>query len=326
MAPICMPFLTAIRSAGSERLIAPSHQQNVTVSEFMTKAGLVPEETYVQLTPLRVPIQAVRLIHPLRDPETGKVRDVIINELTPTGVIRDKPTGRVTWNRVVPGLNIEIPWPRIFEDAERAEMEQTLPDNECDTLRIDVEEQTFVPTLLQPPMPAEIVDELRNRYSKFRTRHEPEYLAKKEAEEAEKVARRKATQTMRTPVQELNAKIRLERKERGQPVLTDRMLEKIGEVMARNSHRAPAVTDVPENLISMAIQKAEEAEAIRLVEEAEAEEIRRVEMAIAEKARAQAEKAKAKEEKAKAKAAKIAKGLGLPPSQPAPENTTPPPS
>lgn len=251
---------------------------------------------------------------------------MIINELIPTSIIKDKPTGRVTWNRLVPGLNIEVPWPRTFEDAERAELEQTVPDNECDTLRIDVEEQTFVPTLLRSPMPIEILDELRNRYSKFRTRHEPEYLAKKEAEAAEKVARRKATETMRTPVQELNAKIRLERKQRGQPVLTDLMLEKIGEVMARNSHRAPAVTDVPEDLVSMAIQKAEKAEAIRLVEEARTEAIRRAEMSRADKARAQEEKAKAREEKAKAAAAKTATGLGSLPPQPGPESAAPLPS
>lgn len=180
-----------------------------------------------------MPIQAVRLVHPLRDPETGKVRDVVINELQPRNIVRDKPTGRVTWNRVVPGLNIEIPWPRAFEDAERTELEQTLDDHECDTLRIDVEEQTFVPSLLTPPMPVEIVDELRNKYSKFRTRHDPEYIARKEEEAAAKIASRKKALTMQTPLKELNAKIREEKKARGQPVLSDEMLEKIGEFMFR---------------------------------------------------------------------------------------------
>ncbi|KAF3765859.1 hypothetical protein M406DRAFT_257845 [Cryphonectria parasitica EP155] len=252
---------TIVENEGTVMLDGEQLQQNYTVSEFISKSNLTPETTFVQLSPLRVPIQAVRLVHPLRDPKTGQVRDVIINELTPTGILRDKPTGRVTWSRAVPGLNVEIPWPRDFEDAERNELENPLPDHDCDTLRIDVEQNTFVPTLLSPPMPAEILDELRNKYSKFRTRHEPEYIAKKEAEEAAKIARRKGYLEMMTPVQELNARIREEKKQRPVPVLTDGMLEKIGQVMARNAYRAPALKKVPEELVSMAQRSEEKKEA-----------------------------------------------------------------
>jgi large subunit ribosomal protein L24 len=195
---------------------------------------------YAQLAEYRVPFQAIRLVHPLKDPATGKMRDVIINELAARNYYKDKATGRETWTRVVPGLNIEIPWPRAFEDAERQNLEGTFDDHECDTLRISVEENTFRPTLLRPPMPSAVIDELRNRYSKFRTRHEPAYIAKKEAEEAEKVARRKMLKTMQTPLQELNAKIKAERKARGQPELSDDMLARIGEVMARNRKRTLA--------------------------------------------------------------------------------------
>ncbi|PSR78808.1 hypothetical protein BD289DRAFT_443359 [Coniella lustricola] len=220
---------------------------NTTISTVFAKSS---GGSRMQLTPMVAPIQAVRLVHPLRDPATGRVRDVIINELAPTGIIRDKPTGRVTWNRVVPGLNVEIPWPRAFENAERAELERTYPDHACDTLRIDAEQATYVPTLLSPPMPAGILDELRNKYSKFRTRHDPEYIAKKEAEEAEKVALRKGHMlTMRTPIQELNAKIREEKKKRPLPELTPRMLARIGQVMARNAYRAPAVKGVTPELV-----------------------------------------------------------------------------
>ena len=192
---------------------------------------------YSQLAEYRVPFQAIRLVHPLKDPATGKVRDVVINELAVRNYYKDKATGRETWSRVVPGLNIEIPWPKAFEEAERHQMEGTFEDHECDTLRIDVEERSFVPTLLRPPMPTEVIDELRNRYSKFRTRHEPAYVARKEAEEAEKAARRKSISTMQTPLQELNAKVKAERRARGQPELTDDMLARIGEIMARNRGR-----------------------------------------------------------------------------------------
>lgn len=215
-------------------------KQNFTVPEYMSKLQGGQKPLHVQTTEFRIPINAIRLVHPLKDPVSGKIRDVIINELVARNYYKDKATGRETWSRVVPGLNVEIPWPKIFEEAERQNLEGTFEDHACDTLRIDVEEKTFVPTLLRPPMPSEVIDELRNRYSKFRTRHEEAYIAKKEAEEAEKAARKKGIMTMRTPVQELNAKIRAERKARGQPELSEDMLAKIGEVMARNRNRTLA--------------------------------------------------------------------------------------
>lgn len=180
----------------------------------------------VEPAPARLPISSVRLVHPLPHPETGIVRDVIVRELKPIGIIHDRPTRKVSFGRIIPGENVRVPWPKI-EPKRRQE-------HEGDTKRVDVEERTFVPTLLRPPMPSSILDELRNRYSKFRTRHEPEYIAKKEAEEAEKQARKKGIQTMLQPVQELNRKLREERRARGQPELTEEMLEKIGEVIAKN--------------------------------------------------------------------------------------------
>jgi len=180
----------------------------------------------VAAVPLRLPISAVRLVHPITDGETGITKDAIIRELKPIRIMPDRPTRTVTWSRMVTGLNITIPWPRV----EKPNFE----DNACDTLRINVEERTFIPTLLSPPMPEGLIDELRNQYSKFRTRHTPEYIAKKAAEEEEKRAKRQQAKEMLTPIQEFNRMQREIRRARGQPVLTEEMLAKIGEVMARN--------------------------------------------------------------------------------------------
>ena len=73
--------------------------------------------------------------------------------------------------------NIHIPWP------EESLAEPTHVDEVADTLRIDVEEKSFLPTLLRPPMPASVIDELRNKYGKFRERHDEEWVAMKEAED-----------------------------------------------------------------------------------------------------------------------------------------------
>ncbi|KAK0634999.1 hypothetical protein B0T17DRAFT_586642 [Bombardia bombarda] len=194
---------------------------NVTIPEHI----LPPKTKPVQVLSSRVPISAVRLVHPLPD-ASGRIRDVVIRELKPVNIYHDRPTRRCSFGRVVPGENVLIPWPRV-EPKKREE-------HPSDTLRIDVEERTFVPTLLRSPMPATVVNELRNAYSIFRTRHTPEYIAAKEAEEAEKRQKKKNADSMLLPVQEFNRKQRELRRARGQPVLSEEMLEKIGEVIARN--------------------------------------------------------------------------------------------
>ncbi|KAK3315327.1 hypothetical protein B0H66DRAFT_341804 [Apodospora peruviana] len=194
---------------------------NITVPDYMNTG-----QESVQVVTANVPISSVRLIHPLPDAKTGKVRDVIIREIRPINIIHDRPTREVTYDRLVTGANVTIPWPK--EEPVKHE------DWPVDTLRIAVEERTFVPTLLRPPMPETVIHELRNQYSKFRTRHTPEYIAKKEAEEAEKKAKKTSVASMRLPVQEFNIKQRELRKARGQPELTPEMLEKIGQVIARN--------------------------------------------------------------------------------------------
>ena len=196
--------------------------------------------------PTTIPLSAVRLVHPLRDEETGVTRDVVIQKLKPTRISYDRPTRKLSWIRVVPGLNVEIPWPKTDEPEKK--------DYDCDTLRIDVEEKTFVPTLLRPPVPESVINELRNQYSKFRTRHTEEYIAEKEAEEALKQARKDSVETMITPLQELNRQQRDARRARGQPELTDEMLERIGEVMARNHKRtlhAIGVSDIERGMGSL---------------------------------------------------------------------------
>ncbi|KAI0542125.1 hypothetical protein GGR58DRAFT_337130 [Xylaria digitata] len=189
---------------------------------------------------LPLPISAVRLVHPITDPSTNTTRDVIINQLVHSGLITDRLSGKRRWQRVVPGLNISIPWP-VKEEPETS-------DYTADTLRINVEEKTFVPTLLRPPMPETIIDELRGKYSRFRTRHDAEYVARIEAEEQAKKDRAKLIESMRTPLQEYHRAERENKKKKGKPRLTMEMLEKIGEVIAKSRERtlnAASVSDAP---------------------------------------------------------------------------------
>ncbi|PKS06942.1 hypothetical protein jhhlp_005538 [Lomentospora prolificans] len=181
------------------------------------------------VAPMAIPISAIRLVHPITDPETGVTRDVIIRSLRHANVRRDRLTKATEWDRYVPGVNVIIPWP------EKTDPEEV--QYKADTARKDVAEATFVPTLLRPPMPETLINELRNQYSRFRTRHEPWYLEKKEAEANSVKEQKKAVATMLTPLEEFNRKQRELRKRVGQPVLTEAMMERIGAVIAKNRTR-----------------------------------------------------------------------------------------
>ncbi|KAI1430674.1 KOW domain-containing protein [Xylaria sp. CBS 124048] len=230
--------ISSINQETAEVTIKDLNKSNVRIASYLRNS---PDDPMAVSIELPLPISAVRLVHPVALPSSGgQTRDVIINQLVHKDLITDRITGKRRWQRVVPGLNISIPWP------EKEEPEPV--DHKADTLRINVDEKTFIPTLLRPPMPENVIDELRGKYSRFRTRHEPEYVARLEAEEQAKKDRVNLMDSMRTPLQEFHRAERANKKRKGKPRLTLEMLEKIGEVIARNRERslnAAGLSDVP---------------------------------------------------------------------------------
>ncbi|QYS99633.1 Ribosomal protein MRPL40 [Trichoderma simmonsii] len=187
--------------------------------------------------PMPISIGSVRLVYPITNPETGVTRDVVINQLKavpPNMQSRNMSLDRwqygKKWDRVVPGLNVVIPWPQV----EVPEFETMA----ADTVREQVEDRSFYYGLLSPPMPEQVVDELRNKFSKFRTRHEAWYIEKKETEEALKKGRRETIKAMQTPLDEFHEKNREARSEAGEPELSEEMLAKIGEFIAKKKSAA----------------------------------------------------------------------------------------
>lgn len=79
------------------------------------------------------------------------------------------------FSRYIAGLDIEIPWPA--EEPPHAEVA------ECDTRGNEVADVSWVPSMDESPFPSSVIDELRNKYSRFRTRHDPEYVKEKVMEE-----------------------------------------------------------------------------------------------------------------------------------------------
>lgn len=128
--------------------------------------------------PLPFLLDDVRLVVALTNEDTGSVQDVVVNHVHAGEPILERDYGSSTpkHTRYVSGLNIEIPWP----EPEMREF----TDEAADTLRIEVEDKTWIPHLQSYPMPPTVIDELRNKYSSLRTRHEPEYVEKKKKEDA----------------------------------------------------------------------------------------------------------------------------------------------
>ncbi|KAF2210437.1 hypothetical protein CERZMDRAFT_118221 [Cercospora zeae-maydis SCOH1-5] len=173
------------------------------------------------VTSIEQPIRRkdVQLVFPLPDPETGMPRDTIIEKVE---VIQG--------TRVIPGSSTFLPWP---------EKDDTPGDQEVyedDTLQAAVDERTFRPFLIRPPMPLSVIDELRNKYSRFRTRHEYDYTVKKEMEDAKVESRKGLIKTMRTPLQQLAA-LREKQKAAHQKELTVEQMAKIGEIIAQERQR-----------------------------------------------------------------------------------------
>jgi large subunit ribosomal protein L24 len=145
----------------------------------------------IQAQAFPVPFDDIRHVIPLEDTETGKLENVLVKHAYAAGPYHERaPHSKLPrYSRYVAGLDIEIPWPM--------EEEPVITDGEMDTPRMEVEASTFAATLSQPPMPSTVIDELRNKYGKFRTRHDPEYLRAKMMEDYEKEY--KETVSLTTP-------------------------------------------------------------------------------------------------------------------------------
>lgn len=211
------------------------------------------EDQATQSIAHNMPLSKVALVYPIFDAETKTKRDVMIR----LQHIRTKESlddfgekKRQRFVKLPSQRDVEVP----FQDI--APVEQTShPD---DTSRLEVDAETFVPTLRNLPFPPSVLDELRGKYSKFRTRHDAEYIEKKEAEDRERALAKsqgvsydrwvsagvatpedraimmERMRNMVTPGHEARREERKARKSRGWPGLAKADLEALGEQMARN--------------------------------------------------------------------------------------------
>jgi large subunit ribosomal protein L24 len=161
--------------------------------------------TPVQRDTLPIPIDDVRLVVTLDDPDAGTARDYVAEHVYGAGPFYEREYGTNTprHTRYIAGVDIDIPWPNSEAPNHK--------DHSWDTLRMEVETPTWMPSLESPPFPSSVIDELRNKYSKFRTRHDPEYVKQKKMEEYKQEYLE--NRTMLTPRGELTRWIQTKKQE-----------------------------------------------------------------------------------------------------------------
>ncbi|CRG85351.1 hypothetical protein PISL3812_02444 [Talaromyces islandicus] len=164
----------------------------------------------VSSVPISLSINDIRLVVTLE--ENGTPYEAIAKHVIGGHPFIKRPndvTPRHT--RYIKGEGIPIPWPN--EDVT-----PTIEDNDVDSLRQEVEHETYVPSMQYAPFESTIIDELRNKYSKYRTRHDPEWVKAKKMEDLKKEYL--ATRAMLTPQSEQKAR-RLEARAEARKALID---------------------------------------------------------------------------------------------------------
>lgn len=200
-------------------------QVDAAIPELMrTQAGNRSVETMEK----PISLLHLRLVYPVHNKELRRTRDVVVKKLIAGHRLWDnRLAGRPLLQRFIPmpdGKPLRVDYPPHNKEQ--------MKEYDIDMRRIDVEQRTFIPTLLGPPMPETVIDELRNKYSVFRTRHEPEYIEKKVAQDAATLEKQKLEKLMlTTPLKEINRKERKLRKKMTKGELSPALLARIGWTM-----------------------------------------------------------------------------------------------
>ncbi|KAJ5760157.1 hypothetical protein N7520_007313 [Penicillium odoratum] len=166
--------ITQVNVESETVTIKELNQAEIDVPAHAKLSMGITSDTILQSMP--VPMDDVRLVTALVS-HSGETRDHIVQHVYagPPYLERSRESKLPRFTRYVAGLDIEIPWPS--EPAPSTEV------GEFDTRGNEVADVSWVPSLDEPPFPSSVIDELRNKYSRFRTRHDPEYVREKVMEE-----------------------------------------------------------------------------------------------------------------------------------------------
>jgi large subunit ribosomal protein L24 len=173
---------------------------------------------------LPIPIDDIRLVVKMQDDRTGAISDVIVKHLRGGKPYTERPHGSTlpSHTRYIVGLEMEIPWPEDELNEFSAEP--------SDTLRQQVEEATYIPTLIDNAIPEGVEDELRGKFTRGRGRHDFEWMRKKLEEDAR--ATWEKSRKLLTPGEEYQEMVMKKKRAEGPPVVSEETLDIIRKMQA----------------------------------------------------------------------------------------------
>ncbi|KAJ6155082.1 hypothetical protein N7470_005648 [Penicillium chermesinum] len=165
--------ITQVNKESETVIVKDTNLTEVVVPEWAKDAMGISQDVMTQ--PLPISMDDVRHVVAVEDGDLTK--DCIVEHAYagPPHFERPSYSQLPRYTRYVSGTGMVIPWPHEAEPGKEV--------YESDTRGPEVAEASWVPTLDSPPFPSSVIDELRNKYSRFRTRHDPEYVKAKVMEE-----------------------------------------------------------------------------------------------------------------------------------------------
>ncbi|KAJ5172232.1 hypothetical protein N7492_004825 [Penicillium capsulatum] len=167
--------ITQVNEESETVVIKDINQADINVPQWAKASMNIKADVLAQSMP--VPMDDVRLVIAMTTPGSHTTRDHIVQHAHAAGPYLERPSWSKLprYTRYVSGIDVAIPWPSETEPEHK--------DGEWDTLRMHVDDATWIPSLDNAPFPSTVLDELRNKYSRFRARHDPEYVREKVMEE-----------------------------------------------------------------------------------------------------------------------------------------------
>ena len=195
------------------------------------------EQGYLSYT-LALPLDDVRLVTKMYDPENDVEQDVIIRAMT-KGTAEDDFHEREVGSslpyhtRYIAGTNYVIPWPE-----EEVETQQR---HDCDTARKWVDEVTYIPEVgpgdaSDPAMPKDVIGEVfDDKGTKLnQMNHEHKYVSLKVIEDARSDWYASPARQLRTPMMEY-----IEHQKRRQKLDREARMREWQTMLRRDGKRAP---------------------------------------------------------------------------------------
>jgi hypothetical protein len=161
---------------------------------------------------MHVPFEDIRLVYTIAKPEGGleqviveKMRVRIVEHGNYKELLRyipgiDPPQNFVGhYGSMTSSRNRRLGYPIRDRSKDDKKDDEELTLYECDTQRLHTEADSWLPSLEQPPFDPSILDELRGKFSKFRIRHDEQFIQEKLEDDRRERLKKQSATLMQSP-------------------------------------------------------------------------------------------------------------------------------